>query len=195
MCQLKCWSCSATDDDAIRERAAQRTLRRTRESRCVSYCDFYWKTLVRGNALGGAAPLRKYRTLESDFWDGFDGGAVVPLGSQQPIPAMCQAQPKLSIVFVMRVRREFSALLDLVLEEIGCFDHAITTTKAPLTGASIDKKRNNSVFVPRDQRKRGHPIEQPRRIRIRCALGLPAIAQPGLFNLLWDWPIGAFTFD
>ena len=117
--------------------------------------------------LGGAAPPGKYRTLESDFWDGFDGGAVVPLGSQQPPPAMCQAQPKLSIVFVMRVRREFSALLDLVLEEIGCFDHAITTTKAPLTGASTDKKRNNSVFVPRDQRKRGHPIEQPRRIRIR----------------------------
>jgi len=92
--------------------------------------------------------------------DGFDAGAVVPLGSQQPLPAMCQAQPKLSIVFVMRVRGEFSALLDLVLEEIGCFDHAITTTKAPLTGASIDQKRNKSVFVPKDQRPRGRPIER-----------------------------------
>jgi hypothetical protein len=91
--------------------------------------------------------------------DGFDAGAVVPLGSQQPLPAMCQAQPKLSIVFVMRVRGEFSALLDLVLEEIGCFYHAITTTKAPLTGASIDQKRNKSVFVPKDQTQRGRPIE------------------------------------
>jgi hypothetical protein len=92
--------------------------------------------------------------------DGFDAGAVVPLGSQQPLPAMRQAQPKLSIVFVMRVRGEFSALLDLVLEEIGCFDHAITTTKAPLTGAPIDQKRNKSVFVPKDQRPRGRPIER-----------------------------------
>jgi hypothetical protein len=44
---------------------------------------------------------------------------------------MCQALPKLSIVFVMRVRGEFSALLDLVLEEVGCFDHCDHHNKSP----------------------------------------------------------------
>jgi len=44
---------------------------------------------------------------------------------------MCQAQPKLSIVFVMRVRGEFSALLDLILEEIGCFEHLRHHNKSP----------------------------------------------------------------
>src|SRR5262249_41999063 len=63
--------------------------------------------------------------------DGFDTGAVVPLGSQQSFPAMGQAQPKLSIVFVMRVRSEFSALLDLLLEEVGCFEHLHHHNKSP----------------------------------------------------------------
>jgi hypothetical protein len=44
---------------------------------------------------------------------------------------MRQAQPKLSIVFVMRIGGEFSALLDLVLEEIGCFEHCDHHNKSP----------------------------------------------------------------
>ena len=44
---------------------------------------------------------------------------------------MRQAQPKLSIVFVVRVRGEFSALLDLVLEEIGGFEHCDHHNKSP----------------------------------------------------------------
>jgi len=63
--------------------------------------------------------------------DCFDAGAVVPLGSQQSFPAMGQAQPKLSIVFVMRVGSEFSALLDLLLEEVGCFEHLDHHNKSP----------------------------------------------------------------
>src|SRR5262249_31047244 len=55
----------------------------------------------------------------------------MPLGSQQPFPAMRQAQPKLTIVFVMRVRSEFSALLGLILEEIGRFEHCDHHNKSP----------------------------------------------------------------
>jgi hypothetical protein len=85
-----------------------------------------------GNAaLRGAAPFCKYRTLESEFLDGFYADTVVLLGSQQSLPAMCQAQPKLSIVFIVRVGGEFSALLDLILEEIGCFEHCGHHNKSP----------------------------------------------------------------
>ena len=76
--------------------------------------------------------------------DGLDAGAVVPLGSQQPFPAMCQAQPKLSIVFVMRVRGKFSALLHLVLEKIGCFDHCDHHNKSPAHRGSDGPKTHRA---------------------------------------------------
>jgi hypothetical protein len=82
-------------------------------------------------ALGSAAPLRKYRTFEPDFLNGFHAGTVVLLGSQQTFPAMSQAQPKFAIVFIAGIRGQLSALLDLVLEEIACFKHSITQTKRP----------------------------------------------------------------
>ncbi|MGB8629899.1 MAG: hypothetical protein WCD69_10970 [Xanthobacteraceae bacterium] len=44
---------------------------------------------------------------------------------------MGQAQPKLSIVLVMRGRGELSALLDLVLKKIGCFEHCDPHDKSP----------------------------------------------------------------
>jgi hypothetical protein len=44
---------------------------------------------------------------------------------------MGQAQPKLSIGLVMRGRGELSALLDLVLEKIGRFEHCDSHNKSP----------------------------------------------------------------
>jgi hypothetical protein len=44
---------------------------------------------------------------------------------------MRQAQPKLSIAFVMRVSGEFSTLLGLILEEIGRFEHRDHHDKSP----------------------------------------------------------------
>jgi hypothetical protein len=61
----------------------------------------------------------------------FDARVVVPLGSQQPFPALGQAQPKLSIVLVGRGRGKLSALLDLILEKIGCFEHCDLHDKSP----------------------------------------------------------------
>jgi hypothetical protein len=87
---------------------------------------------VPGNAaLGRAATFGEYRTFESDFLNGLDAGLIMLLGSQQPFPAMRQAQPKLSIAFAMRVRGEFSTLPDLILEEIGRFEHRDHHDKSP----------------------------------------------------------------
>jgi hypothetical protein len=61
----------------------------------------------------------------------FETGGVRPPGQQQPFPAMGQAQPKLSIGLVMRGRGEPSALLDLVLEKIGRFEHCDSHDKSP----------------------------------------------------------------
>ncbi|MFZ0239005.1 MAG: hypothetical protein WAL37_16885 [Xanthobacteraceae bacterium] len=61
----------------------------------------------------------------------------------------------------MRVGGEVSALLDLILEEIGCFEHWITTTKAPLTGASMDQKRGGRVFVPIKTKIPNSPLDNP----------------------------------
>jgi hypothetical protein len=127
-------------------------------SRCVSDCDFCGETAT----LGGAAPLGEYRTLKSDFLYGFDAVAVVPLGSQQPLPAMCQAQPKLSIVFVMRVRGEFSALLDLVLEEVGCFDHCNHHNKSPAHRGFNEAKTRQLGICSDGSREEA---DQPRRSR------------------------------
>ncbi len=75
------------------------------------------------------------------------------LRSQQPFPAMRQSQPEFAIVLVRRLRGKASALLDLILEEIGCFEHWFTTTKAPLTGALTDAKRGKLAFVPNRETK------------------------------------------
>jgi len=96
---------------------------------------------LRGNkALSGAPAFGEYRTFEADFLHGFDADAVMLLGAQQPFPAMGQTDPKLTIVFIMSVCGELSALLGLILKEISCFEHTITTTKAPLTGAPTKAK-------------------------------------------------------
>jgi hypothetical protein len=87
--------------------------------------------LLQTGALGGAAAFGKYWTFESDFLNGFYAGAVVLLASQQAFPAMGQAQPKFPIAFITGIGSQLSALLDLVLEEIGCFKHSITQTKRP----------------------------------------------------------------
>jgi hypothetical protein len=86
-------------------------------------------------ALGSAPALREYRPFEPNFLNSLDRGAVVFLGAQQAFPAMRQAQPKFTVVFIAGIGGQLSALLDLVLEEIAGFDHCATTTKAPLTGA------------------------------------------------------------
>jgi hypothetical protein len=91
-------------------------------------------------ALGGAAAFRKYRALESDFLHGFDAGAVVLLGSQQPFPAMRQTEPKLTVVFIVRVRGQLSALLGLILEKIGCFEHCDHHNKSPAHRGFIEPK-------------------------------------------------------
>lgn len=91
----------------------------------------YGVALFEADALGSAATLREYWTFESDFLNGLDAGTVLLLGSQQPLPAMCQAQPKLAIVFIVCVRGEFSALLNLILEEIGRFEHCGHHNKSP----------------------------------------------------------------
>src|SRR5215472_11231019 len=96
--------------------------------------------LLGNQALSGAPAFGEYRTFEADFLYGFDAGAVMLLGAQQPFPAMGQTDPKLTIVFIMSVCGELPALLGLILEEISCFEHAITTTKAPLTGAPTKEK-------------------------------------------------------
>jgi hypothetical protein len=87
--------------------------------------------LLQAGALSGAAAFREYWTFESDFLNGLYAGAVVLLASQQAFPAMGQAQPKFAIVFIAGIGGQLSTLLDLVLEEIGCFKHSITQTKRP----------------------------------------------------------------
>jgi hypothetical protein len=103
----------------------------------------------RNVALGGAATFREDRTFEPDFLDGFDAGTVLLLGAQEAVPAMRQAQPKLAVIFVAGLRGQLPALLNLILEEIAGFNHRITTTKAPLTGAWTKQKRSKPAFVPR----------------------------------------------
>jgi hypothetical protein len=104
--------------------------------------------LGENSALRRAAPLRKYRSHGSHFLNLFEAGAIAPLVSQQPFPAMGQAQPKLSIVLVMRGRGELSALLDLILEKIGRFEHCHHHDKSPAHGASTNGQRGRSEFVP-----------------------------------------------
>jgi hypothetical protein len=104
----------------------------------------------RGTRLGGAAAFRKDGPFEPDFLNGLHGGAILLLRPQQAFPAVRQAQPKFAVVFIAGIRGQLSALLDLILEEIAGFDHcAIPITKAPLAGASTNKKRNKLEFVPR----------------------------------------------
>jgi hypothetical protein len=91
--------------------------------------------LLQTGALSGAAAFGKYRTFESDFLNALYARAVVLLASQQAFPAMGQAQPKFPIVLIAGIGGQLSALLDLVLEEIGCFKHSITQTKRPALGA------------------------------------------------------------
>jgi hypothetical protein len=67
---------------------------------------------------------------------------------------MCQAQPKLSIVFVMRVGGEFSALPDLVLEEVGCFDHCDHHNKSP-AHRGFDEAKTRQLGICSDGSKEG----------------------------------------
>jgi hypothetical protein len=64
----------------------------------------------------------------------------------------------------MRVRREFSALLDLVLEEIGCFDHAITTTKPRSPGLRQTKNATTRYLF---REIRGREATDPNSLRLR----------------------------
>jgi hypothetical protein len=81
--------------------------------------------------------------------NGLNAGAVVLLTSQQAFPAMGQAQPKFAIVFIAGIRSQLSALLDLVLEEIGCFKHSITANKTPRSpGLPRIPQRSGSELVP-----------------------------------------------
>jgi hypothetical protein len=66
---------------------------------------------------------------------------------------MCQAQPKLSIAFVMRLRGELSALLDLVLEEIGCFEHCNHHNKSPAHRGS-DKAETHCAEICSERKGR-----------------------------------------
>src|SRR5262249_50300277 len=60
-----------------------------------------------------------------------------------------QAQPKFAIVFIAGIRSQLSALLDLVLEEIGCFKHSITANKTPRSpGLPRIPQRSGSELVP-----------------------------------------------
>jgi hypothetical protein len=153
--------------------------------------------------LGGAPPLSEYRTLESDFLYGFDAVAVVPLGSQQPLPAMCQAQPKLSIVFVMRVRGEFSALLDLVVEKVGCFNHCDHHNKSP-AHRGFNKAKTRQPGICSDGSR--EEADQPRRSRgialrftgdcrvenVQSRVGLPEARRLPSINHTSLW-LGAWT--
>ena len=65
---------------------------------------------------------------------------------------MCQAQPKLPIVFVMRIRSEFSALLDLVLEEIGGFEHCDHHNKSP-AHRGFDKPKTQQPGICSEESK------------------------------------------
>jgi hypothetical protein len=149
--------------------------------------DFYRERAT----LSGTAPLGEYRTLESDFLYGFDAVAVVPLGSQQPLPAICQAQPKLSIAFVMRVRGELSALLDLVLEEVGCFDHCDHHNKSPAhRGFNKLKTRQPSICSDGSREEADQPTRSSGMPR-----GLPVIAG-SKYSIARRIAGGApFTFD
>ena len=76
----------------------------------------------------------------------------MPLGSQQSLPAMGQAQPKFSIVFVVRCRGEFSALLDLILEEVGCFEHCNHHNKSP-AHRGFDKPKTQQLGICSEESK------------------------------------------
>jgi hypothetical protein len=129
--------------------------------------------LPKSVCLSGAAAFRKDRAFESDFLNGFHAGTVVLLASQQTFPAMGQAQPKFPIVFIAGIGGQLSALLDLVLEEIGCFKHSITQTKRPAHRgfyASHNAAAPNQFRQSNNARAEGH-------LRLYCRLYIN-IARP-----------------
>jgi hypothetical protein len=80
-------------------------------------------------ALGSASAFREYRPLKS-YFDRF-GGAAVLLGSQQFFPAMRESQPKFPIILISGARGDVSTLINLLLKEIGWFEHFDHHNKMP----------------------------------------------------------------
>jgi len=86
----------------------------------------------------------------------------------------------------MRVRGKFSALLDLVLEEIGGFEHCYHHNKSP-AHRGFHKPKTQQLGICSEGSKKRQRNRSPRRdSKIPRALHLPAIAEPRTFNRLWD---------
>src|SRR5262249_46644791 len=133
-------------------------------------------------SLRSAPALGKNRTLESDFLNSFHSGGVVPLGPQQPLPPMRQAQPKLTIVFIVSVRSQFSALPDLILEEIGCFNHCEHHNKSP-AHRGLDEPKTLSVGSCSDVMP---PRRRSRRVRVGKRRQAAFSGRSKLFNVPVD---------
>jgi hypothetical protein len=84
------------------------------------------------------------------------------LGAQQAFPAIRQAQPKFAIVFVAGIRRQLSALLGLILEEIAGFEHCDHHNKSPAR-RGLDILKTQEADVCSGSLERNRNSERPRR--------------------------------
>jgi hypothetical protein len=96
----------------------------------------------------------------------------------------------------MRSRGKFSALLGLILEEIGCFEHCDPPQQKPRSPGLRPNKNAGTGYLFQKVQTTLRPLKRPPYLRVPNDEMLPAIAEVRTFNCPAKLPEGAaFTFD